>query len=68
MAHSQLVPKRPRDPNRLAKLILDIATRDAEDTVSESKARARMGMSGSASFQRKEILKATFALTVPARA
>lgn len=31
--------KRPRDPNELAKLIVDIATGDAEDTVSESKRR-----------------------------
>ena len=31
------VAKRPRDPNQLAKLIVDIATGDAEDTVSESK-------------------------------
>jgi hypothetical protein len=29
--------KRPRDPNQLAKLIVDIATGGAEDTVSESK-------------------------------
>jgi hypothetical protein len=29
--------KRPRDPNKLAKLIVDIATGEAEDTVSESK-------------------------------
>lgn len=29
--------KRPRDPNQLAKLIVDIATGEAEDTVSESK-------------------------------
>ena len=29
--------KRPRDPNQLAKLIVDIATGDAEDSVSESK-------------------------------
>jgi hypothetical protein len=29
--------KRPRDPNQLAKLIVDIATGDAKDTVSESK-------------------------------
>ena len=29
--------KRPRDPNQLAKLIVDIATGDAEDRVSESK-------------------------------
>lgn len=31
------MPKRPRDPNQLAKLIVDIALGDAEDTVSESK-------------------------------
>jgi hypothetical protein len=31
------VAKRPRDPNQLAKLIVDIATGEAEDTVSESK-------------------------------
>jgi len=29
--------KRPRDPNQLAKLIVDIATGESEDTVSESK-------------------------------
>ncbi len=29
--------KRPRDPNQLAKLIVDIATGQIEDTVSESK-------------------------------
>ena len=29
--------KRPRDPNQLAKLIVDIATGQAEDRVSESK-------------------------------
>jgi len=29
--------KRPRDPNQLAKLIVDIATGEAEDTTSESK-------------------------------
>jgi hypothetical protein len=32
-----VVTKRPRDPNQLAKLIMDIATGDAEDTVSEAK-------------------------------
>jgi hypothetical protein len=31
------MPKRPRDPNQLAKLIVDIATGEVEDTVSESK-------------------------------
>jgi hypothetical protein len=29
--------KRPRDPNQLAKLIVDIAVGDVEDSVSESK-------------------------------
>ena len=29
--------KRPRDPNQLAKQIVDIATGDVEDTVSEKK-------------------------------
>jgi hypothetical protein len=29
--------KRPRDPNQLAKLIVDIATGTAKDTLSESK-------------------------------
>jgi hypothetical protein len=29
--------KRPRDPNQLAKLIVDIATGELDDTVSESK-------------------------------
>jgi len=29
--------KRPRDPNQLAKLIVDIATGETEDTISESK-------------------------------
>lgn len=31
--------KRPRDPNQLAKLIVDIATGEAEDTVSDAKRR-----------------------------
>lgn len=30
-------PKRPRDPNQLAKLILDISTGEVEDTVSKKK-------------------------------
>lgn len=33
------MPKRPRDPNQLAKLIVDIATGEAEDTVSAAKRR-----------------------------
>lgn len=31
------MPKRPRDPNQLAKMIVDIATGELGDTVSESK-------------------------------
>ena len=31
------MPKRPRDPNQLAKLIVDIATGEAEDAVSDAK-------------------------------
>jgi hypothetical protein len=41
------MPKRPRDPNQLAKLIVDIATGETEDTVSEQKRnppkRGRLG-------------------------
>jgi hypothetical protein len=36
------MPKRPRDPNQLAKLIVDIATGATEDTVSESKRTKRL--------------------------
>ena len=32
-----LKAKRPRDPNQLAKLIVDIAIGEAEDTVSDAK-------------------------------
>ena len=35
------MPKRPRDPNQLAKLIVDIATGEVEDVVSESKRCAK---------------------------
>jgi hypothetical protein len=31
------VPKRPRDANQLAKLIVDISTGEAEDSLSEAK-------------------------------
>jgi hypothetical protein len=33
--------KRPRDPNQLAKLIVDIATGEAEDRVSEAKRKPK---------------------------
>lgn len=35
------MPKRPRDLNQLAKLILDIATEQTKDTISESKRIAK---------------------------
>jgi hypothetical protein len=35
--HTRFVAKRPRDPNQLAKLVLDIASGDVMDSVSESK-------------------------------
>lgn len=45
--HSVGMAKRPRDPNQLAKLIIDIATGEAEDTVSETKRkRKRKGQAG----------------------
>jgi len=33
--------KRPRDPNQLAKMIVDIATGETEDSVSESKRKKK---------------------------
>jgi hypothetical protein len=42
-----VVPKRPRDPNQLAKLIVDIAIGESEDTVSASKRQPkRKGRAG----------------------
>jgi hypothetical protein len=35
------MPKRPRDPNQLAKQIVDIATGDVEDTVSSFKKHSK---------------------------
>jgi hypothetical protein len=41
------MPKRPRDPNQLAKQIVDIVTGEVEDTVSDTKKTAkRKGRSG----------------------
>lgn len=42
------MPKRPRDPNQLAKLIVDIATGEVEDTVSESKRHPPTNVRGQA--------------------
>ena len=44
--HTVLMAKRPRDPNQLAKLIVDIAIGEVEDVTSESKrhpSKRRMG-------------------------
>ena len=41
------MPKRPRDPNQLAKLIVDIATGEIEDTISSNKKQSkRKGRAG----------------------
>jgi len=44
------MPKRPRDPNQLAKLIVDIATGEIEDSTSELKrkpsAKRKSGVKG----------------------
>ena len=39
-------PKRPRDPNQLAKLIVDIATGEVQDDVSEKKKSPPRGRKG----------------------
>jgi len=39
-------PKRPRDPNQLAKLITDIATGDVKETPYASKSEGPPGTSG----------------------
>ena len=41
-----LMPLRPRDPAQLAKMIVDIATGEAEDTVSPGKKVAQRGRAG----------------------
>ena len=38
--------KRPRDPNQLAKLIVDIATGEAEDIISPQKRTPQKGRAG----------------------
>jgi hypothetical protein len=46
MWHTLGMPKRPRDPNQLAKQIVDIAIGEVEDSVSESRrhpSRKRIG-------------------------
>ena len=64
--HDSGMAKRPRDPVQLAKQIFDIATGEAEDTVSESKRRPpsnrlKGGIARAKSLtpeQRKKIAKA----------
>lgn len=53
MWHTQGVPKRPRDPNQLAKLIVDIATGDVEDKVSQSKRNPSPKRKGGLKLQHK---------------
>ena len=38
--------KRPRDPNQLAKLVVDIATGEADDQISAGKRRKPKGRAG----------------------
>ena len=52
--------KRPRDPNQLAKLIVDIATGQATDEQPEPTGRQRSGLARAASMtpeQRSEIAR-----------
>jgi len=46
MWHDDNMPKRPRDPNQLAKLIVDIATGEVDDPVSEAKRHPAKGSAG----------------------
>jgi hypothetical protein len=43
---STKMPKRPRDPNQLAKLMVDIATGETSDSVTSSTQMAELGRSG----------------------
>lgn len=43
-----MTPKRPRDPNQLAKSIIDIATGQAEEGPERSPVRAKSGAKGGA--------------------
>lgn len=46
MTGSQRIPKRPRDPNQLAKLIADIATGDVDDAAPTESEMAKLGREG----------------------
>ena len=39
-------PKRPRDPNQLAKMVVDLATGEADDIVHSSSAMSELGRAG----------------------
>ena len=43
-----MTPKRPRDPNQLAKSIIDIATGEVEERATPSLQRAKSGAKGGA--------------------
>jgi hypothetical protein len=54
------MPKRPRDPNQLAKMIVDIATGEAEDAVSASKrspSKKRIGGSTGGKVRAKRLTR-----------
>ena len=51
--------KRPRDPNQLAKQIVDIATGEAEDTISESKRHPHKRRKGGLKGGKARALKLT---------
>lgn len=53
------MPKRPRDSNQLAKMIVDIATGEVADTVSESKRNPSAKRNGGLKGGRKRAKKLT---------
>ena len=53
-------PKRPRDPNQLAKLIVDIATGEVQDDLSEEKRKpTKRGRAGGLKGGRKRATSLT---------
>ena len=53
-------PKRPRDPNQLAKLMVDIATGEVEDDLSEQKkSPPKRGRAGGLKGGRKRAISLT---------
>ena len=41
-------PKRPRDPNQLAKMVVDLATGEAEEAKPKAEAQRKGGLAGAA--------------------